>query len=280
MRREETSQLACYLSFQLPMRSDCGDVSEGAAVGAAGPRSSLGARWRTVLDGASALIALDYHARGRHITVFQLPSTGDGAVLEEPLPGAEDHWEDPQIQLVDEVVLEQGLKQVPASDHMDRAPGLLFQLGDGRCGVTLEQLRVLPFELLARPRRYVLRGTVERGCAGQVAVLGPVAGEDVVGLSAQEERFEVGQALVHDMAHFLVPVRHGPSSVPEAAVPVLVRTARRLHDAVQREESLGGELPRRLGLLRRSLARLGFLGWSSHGNSPHQGASGEGDDDM
>src|SRR2546428_5967632 len=172
---------------------------------AAGPRSSLAARWRTVLDGAGALIALDYHARGRHIAVLQLPSTGDGAVLEEPLPGAEDHWEDPQVQLVDEVGLEQGLKQVRASDDMDCAPELLFQLGDGRCGVALEQLRVLPFEPPARPRRHVLRGTVERGRAGLVAVLGPVVSEDVVRLSAQEEGIEVGHALVHDMAHSLVP---------------------------------------------------------------------------
>ena len=67
------------------------------------------------------------------------------AVLgEEPQPVAHDDRVDPQVDLVDEVVLEQPAEELAAAMDLELAPGRRLQLADRRLEAARDDLGVLP----------------------------------------------------------------------------------------------------------------------------------------
>jgi hypothetical protein len=67
---------------------------------------------------------------------------------EEPRASAEHHREDPNAQLVDQVVLHQRVQELNASGNVDLAGELLLQRGDLVDHVPLQDRRVVPLGFL------------------------------------------------------------------------------------------------------------------------------------
>jgi hypothetical protein len=88
----------------------------------------------------------------------------------------------------------------------------------------------------------VLGGPVELGGTGLVGV-GPVRGEDLVRLPAEDEVERLPHELGHCLHHLLVPERDGPAAVVEAPGGVFLGPAGRLHDPIEADEGVHNELP-------------------------------------
>jgi hypothetical protein len=56
---------------------------------------------------------------------------------------------------------------------------------------------------------------------------------DHVGSATKEQRIHIPQQLDESGANVVMPVGDGPRAVLESAVPILILSARRLHDALQ-----------------------------------------------
>ena len=91
-----------------------------------------------------------------------LRPAGHGAVREQPLAGAEDDGEHPQVELVDEVVAQQGLDQVAAAVDLELRTVALLERGDRLARVAIEVDDGAPVEHRLAARRDVLGGVVER----------------------------------------------------------------------------------------------------------------------
>src|SRR5665648_396426 len=72
-------------------------------------------RERSCDDLAHWLVRADHDTGGGDLTVDEGQSQGDGAFREQALAGPYDEREGPQAELVDQVVVHQGLNQVPAA---------------------------------------------------------------------------------------------------------------------------------------------------------------------
>ena len=99
----------------------------------------------------------------------------------------QDDGEDPQPELVHEVVREQGLDQVAAPVYLDLGAILLLEAGDRLGGVALEQDRVLPLDGVEGPGRDVLRRLVEDVGPLLLGRVRPVGSEDLVGLAPEQQ---------------------------------------------------------------------------------------------
>src|SRR5437762_2836027 len=101
---------------------------------------------------------------------------------EQPRALADDHRDDEQIHLVNEVVPEQPPGQGAAAVHLQLTPRLGPQLADGRRQVTGQDGRVRPARFGERVRRDVLGLGVQGICDGAAAQIHhpPVAGEELV----------------------------------------------------------------------------------------------------
>lgn len=110
----------------------------------------------------------------------------DGALSEQLLAGAEQDREDLQPELVDEVVLEHGLDEVAAAVDLQLRAIFPLELPDLRRYVAANKDGRLPVGINRPVRNDVLRRLVDAG-ARLVVALRPVAGEDVVGLMAEEQ---------------------------------------------------------------------------------------------
>jgi hypothetical protein len=82
-------------------------------------------------DVPRSLVGVDRDAGRRDRAVDQLERGGDRAVAEAARAGADDEREDPDAELVDEVVLEQRLDQSRAAVDLDLGPVLAFEPRDG-----------------------------------------------------------------------------------------------------------------------------------------------------
>src|SRR5512134_3297019 len=74
---------------------------------------------RPAVDVACSFVDVDRDAGFRHLAVDQHQSGGDRAVAEESLAASDHQGEDPHAELVDEVVLKQGLHEARAAVDLD-----------------------------------------------------------------------------------------------------------------------------------------------------------------
>jgi predicted AlkP superfamily phosphohydrolase/phosphomutase len=113
-----------------------------------------------------------------------------------------------------------------------------WQFFDEMDEVTGEERRALPGERAGQGAAGdVLGDAVEQ--AGEWDLLGgigPVAGEDLIGLPAEEKYVHAPRLLEYGHAGLLVEQRRLPSAVREAAVTILVGASRCLRHPVQRHE--------------------------------------------
>jgi hypothetical protein len=158
---------------------------------------------------------------------------------EQPRALAENHRDDEQGHLVDQVVLEQPADQDTAAVYLQLTRRLGLQLADGDCEVIGQDGRVRPARFGERDRGDVLGvsfNTTPMGWA-RISSMLPGAGEELVGPPAEQER--VG-ALVGpgDQRPGLVVARPlGPSAALESVPAVLIRRA-----AVSLHHSVDGNL--------------------------------------
>lgn len=165
-----------------------------------------------------------------------------------PLPKsrlpAEHHREDKQPVLVDQVVLQQRLQQVGTAPALQAPAGLLPELPKFGNHVALEQAGVVPGDTLEAARHHVLWPRVERGRDGVIRVgdLGPVTGEDVIGLAPEQETVGVRDSLDDQPPHDIFDIGGLPASMQEATLWILVGAAGSLHDAVQGQKCIHDDL--------------------------------------
>jgi hypothetical protein len=155
-------------------------------------------------------------------------------VGEQPSSLANDHRDDEQIHLVDEVVLEQPPGQGAAAVHLKLTRRLGFQLADGRREVTGEHGRVRPPRVGEGGRCHVLGPGVQGICDGAAARIhhAPVAGEKIASPPAEQERAGALVQLVDERHGLAVEQRPGPSASLESAAAVLIPRAVSLHHSI------------------------------------------------
>src|SRR3546814_10806019 len=114
-------------------------------------------------------------------------------------------------------------------------------------------MAVLPLELQGRVAgRDILVDPVEQRADGIVgAGIGPVRGEDVIGLAPEQKVEGLGEHLAHRLLHRRVEIGAGPSAMLEAADGIFLRPSRRLHDAVETRERRSEEHTSELQSLMR-----------------------------
>src|SRR5215470_10349316 len=206
-------------------------------------RSGLVEDERAVPRRPGGLVGRDDHAGARAAAAGQPQRGRPRAVAEELLAAPEVHGILQQPVLVDQVVIDERLRQLAAAVNLQLVPGLLLEPGDLGGQVAAEHRGVVPVGGGERGRRHVLRQRVElaRDWVVGIGDLGPVAAEDLVRLAAEQERVGAAEPAGDGLAEILVAVRERPAPVFEPAVAVLVRPAGRLHDAVEGEESVQGQ---------------------------------------
>src|SRR3954447_2132755 len=111
-------------------------------------------RW--VLWAPGGPVDLDRDALRVRARVDQVERDVRAGVGEQPRALAENHGDDDELDLVDEVVVEQRPDQATAAMHLELTPGLGLQLADGRRKVTGEDGRVRPLRIGDRRRCEVL----------------------------------------------------------------------------------------------------------------------------
>src|SRR5215211_1951118 len=180
----------------------------------------------------SPLVDQHEHAVADDLRLLQPQVASLGLLLEDLLARPEDHREDHQVDLVDEVALDQLLHQPVAPRHLQLAVELLLQLAYlGRRVAAVEDRRVVPLGVLERRRDDELRHRVE--LVGELALaLGPGAGEALIG----SQPYQQGICLPRLVQLELIPVLsavelEGPTWVLEFRL-----APRRFHDAVERYE--------------------------------------------
>src|SRR5215204_1959262 len=168
-------------------------------------------------------------------------------VREDALSDPEDDREDHQAQHIDEISLEQAVDQRVAAMGQDVPLDLALEARD--VVEAPQDRRVLPGRLLERRGDHVLRHRVEplgeggRGLVVSLLPLGPRRREALVGDAAEQHHLGVVRLLRLDLVLALVRELERPRGVF-----VVLLAARRLHDAVHRNE-LGDDDPAHRSLL-------------------------------
>ncbi len=134
----------------------------------------------------------------------------------------------------------------------------VFLLQALHVGDTAQEHRAGPARMdLARARHRVLPDVVEQ--PGDVAmgsvfvVVGPVPGEDLVGLAAEQEVEFLLEEVADLLAELLTEIGHHPAAELEAPGRILGRPAGRLHDAIQGHHGANDDLPHGSALLPRTM---------------------------
>src|SRR5919204_4736260 len=91
-------------------------------------------------------------ARSRRLRVDERQLADLSVVAEQPLAAAEHDREDPERQLVDEVVIEQPLDELAAAEDRDVVARAVFQLADLLGQVAAQERRVPPRDVLVAER--------------------------------------------------------------------------------------------------------------------------------
>src|SRR5213593_4132415 len=182
------------------------------------PRDRAVGRGLSVLRAPGGPVDLDRHTArgGPRFDQFERPVPA--GVREQPRALADDNGEGEQVDLVDEVVVEQPPEQGAAAVHLQLASRLGFQLADRGRELTGEDGRVRPPRVGECRRYHVLGLRVQRRpdrAVARIVPRAPGAGEDLVGLPAEQERVGALVDLVHDRPGFVVEV--GPSAALEYA---------------------------------------------------------------
>src|SRR6478672_9100747 len=152
-------------------------------------------------------------------------------VRKETLAAAEDRREHHQPELVDEVVLEQRIDERAAARDQDRPFGLVPELLQPAYDVARDDRRVLPLRIGQPVRDDVLRVVVEL-VRERTLARRPGRREAFVRHSAEELDVSVHQLVELELVAVVAPVvLEGPASVL-----VVLRAARILEDAVERDE--------------------------------------------
>src|SRR5216683_4506186 len=146
-------------------------------------RASVGC----ILRASGRPVDLDRYALREGSRFDQVKRYVRAVVGEQPRALADDHRDDEQIHLVDEVVLKQPPGQGAAAVHLQLTRRLGLQLADGRREVTGEDGRVRPARFGERVRCDVLGLCVQGTYDGvsQIFPHAPVAGEELVGPPAE-----------------------------------------------------------------------------------------------
>jgi hypothetical protein len=113
-------------------------------------------------------VDLDHHALRVDSRLDQVERKIRTGLREQPRALAEDHGNDNQSHLVDQIVLQQPPGQGAAAVDLQLTPGLGLQLTDGRREVTAENGRVVPARRGERGRGNVLGASFKAtpmGCA-------------------------------------------------------------------------------------------------------------------
>src|SRR5688500_6338499 len=172
------------------------------------------------------------HAVADDLRLLQPQVASIGLLLEDLLARPEDHREDHQVDLVDEVALDQLLHQSVAPRHLQLAVELLLQLAHlGRRVAAVEDRRVVPLGVLERRRDDELRHRVE--LLGELALaLRPGAGEALIGSQPYLQGVCLPRLVQLELIPFVSAVElEGPTRVLESRLAPW-----RLHDAVERYE--------------------------------------------
>src|SRR5260370_13851850 len=198
---------------------------------------------RAVLHGPGWLVGRDDDTGGRRRAGGRPEGRRRRPVAEELLSRAEVHGKEQQAVLVDEVMRDEGLRELAAAVDLQLVSRPLLELGDLGGQVAAEQRGVVPADGVERRGGHVLRqrGELARDLVVRVGYVRPVGLEDLVRPAAEEERVRGREPGPHGLPEVLVAVRERPSAVLETAVAVPVRAAGRLHDAVEREEGVQGQ---------------------------------------
>src|SRR5829696_976174 len=189
-------------------------------------------RERSCDDLACRRVRTDNDSSGGDLAVEEPQPGGDGAFREQAFTRPDDEGEDPQAALIDEVVAQQRLDQVPAAMHLQLRTIFLLECRDALGRVSLYQHRLAPLQRGMTPRRNILGGVFQRPGPSLLRGVRPVRCEDIVGLASENELERPAHRLAHDLTHLIVPVVHPPAAVREAAAIVLFGSARSLHDLV------------------------------------------------
>src|SRR5215831_14542813 len=141
-------------------------------------------------------------------------------LAEEARPVAEHDGEDLQSQLVDEVVLQQGVHKPEAGGHDDFSAEALLQVGDLLENVALQDRR--GHDVLGQAVQPVCQLAAPGGPLGSEPLVAPAAQQPCLGAERLVERELVDLWVVLDQTD--------PAAAPEALV-----TGRVLDDAVERD---------------------------------------------
>ena len=142
---------------------------------------------------------------------------------EQPQPVAHHDGEEPQVELVHEVALEQPAQEVAAAMDLELAPGLRLELAHRRLDVAGDDVGVLPRRALERSRGHVLGQDVD-AVRDRIAlvVVRPVALPDLPGAASEQERIGALEVRGEEAPTLIVGVRGGPTAAVEPAAPVLI----------------------------------------------------------
>src|ERR687889_1607612 len=180
----------------------------------------------------SPLVDQHEHAVADDLRLLQPQVASLGLLLEGLLARPEDHREDHQVDLVDEVALDQLLHQSVTTRHLQLAVELLLQLAHlGRRVAAVEDRRVVPLRVLERPRDDELRHRVE--LVGELALaLRPGAGEALIGSKPYQQGVGLPRLVQLELIAGVSAVElEGPTRVLESRL-----APRRLHYTVERYE--------------------------------------------
>src|SRR5688500_111393 len=186
---------------------------------------------------AGPLVTLEHDAGAEGPGFLQRePRRGD-AFVEHSLPLPENQGKHPESSFVDEVIAKEISDQLAAAEHQHHAVSVLLEFGHSLGNRVLDQGGVVPVQLCQCAGCHELRHGVELGCEGIVLRgIGPMRGEYLVRLAAEEQAFGSLIPFAEQRAHGVVPVVHHPAAAIEPAAPVLLRATGALHDAIDAEE--------------------------------------------
>src|SRR5512145_1545150 len=161
-----------------------------------------------ILGAAGTLIHVKDSAGSGLSRVDKPEAARDCAFAEQSLAVADNHGKLPNTKRVDLIVLEQGLEEVAAAVDLNLAGVPCLELCDLLGHVALEQMGIVPGDLVERPRSDELRPGIEGhgDLVRRVGGLWPGSREDLIGLAAEKESAGSLGPLSHDFAKRLVEI--------------------------------------------------------------------------
>src|SRR3990170_1939684 len=154
-----------------------------------------------VLEAAGALVDVQDGSSRGHLGVDEPEACRDRTLAEEALSGANRYRKVPEAQVIDEVVLEQGLEECAASVDLDLAAFFGLELRNFLWNVSFKEEGVVPLDLGECARGDELGTGVEgrSTLVSRVGGIGPGARKDLIRLAAEEEGAGADGPLGHEV---------------------------------------------------------------------------------